>query len=166
MKWNAFIFTNFTWNQLQKSLIYFHEFFREIKFKETCKTWFHDFFCAQPSVEIADILSHWKKNSSNQLFSDFFSKSIAFTKFLQKKVWEKISAISILCCENNIKWSKLFNLISRIFPWNQIQGKVAKLDLTIFPWKQLQIKVVYITWCHDFLHVKNFNEKFMFFPWN
>ena len=29
--------------------------------------------------------SHWKKISSNQLFSDFFSKTIAFTKFLRKK---------------------------------------------------------------------------------
>ena len=26
-----------------------------------------------------------KKNSSNQLFSNFFSKTIAFTKFLRKK---------------------------------------------------------------------------------
>ena len=28
--------------------------------------------------------SHWKYISSNQLFSDFFSKCVAFTKFLQK----------------------------------------------------------------------------------
>ena len=39
-------------------------------------------------VEKREILSHWKKNSSNQLFSDFFSKTIAFTKFLRKSVRE------------------------------------------------------------------------------
>ena len=37
------------------------------------------------SVEKWEILSHWKFFSSNQLFSNFFSKTIAFTKFLRKK---------------------------------------------------------------------------------
>ena len=37
------------------------------------------------SVEKREILSHWKKISSNQLFSNFFSKTIDFTKFLPKK---------------------------------------------------------------------------------
>ena len=37
------------------------------------------------------------KNSSNHLFSNFFSKTIAFTKFLRKK-YERISAISIALC--------------------------------------------------------------------
>ena len=37
------------------------------------------------SVEKWEILSHWKCFSSNQLFSNFFSKTIAFTKFLRKK---------------------------------------------------------------------------------
>ena len=36
-------------------------------------------------VEIAEILSHWKIFSSNNLFCDFFSKTIAFTTFLRKK---------------------------------------------------------------------------------
>ena len=34
-----------------------------------------------------------KKNSSNQLFSDFFSKTIAFTKFLRKKCEREFAAI-------------------------------------------------------------------------
>ena len=37
------------------------------------------------SVEKREILSHWKKISSNHLFSNFYSKTNAFTKFLQKK---------------------------------------------------------------------------------
>ena len=36
------------------------------------------------SVEKREILSHKKKISSNQLFSNFFSKTIVFTKFLWK----------------------------------------------------------------------------------
>ena len=37
------------------------------------------------SVVKREILSHRKKISSNQFFGNFFSKTIAFTKFLQKK---------------------------------------------------------------------------------
>ena len=37
------------------------------------------------SLEKREIPSHWKKNSSNHLFSNFFSKTNAFTKFLRKK---------------------------------------------------------------------------------
>ena len=36
------------------------------------------------SVEKQDILSHQKNISSNQLFSDLFSKTVTFTKFLPK----------------------------------------------------------------------------------
>ena len=42
-------------------------------------------FSSMRSVEKREILSHWKKISSNHLFSNFFSKTIAFTKFLRKK---------------------------------------------------------------------------------
>ena len=35
-------------------------------------------------VEKWKIYSHWKKISSNQLFSNFFSKTVTFTKFLPK----------------------------------------------------------------------------------
>ena len=48
------------------------------------------------TVEKREILPHSKLFSSNQLFSNFFSKTITFTKFLRKNVWEKISAISTL----------------------------------------------------------------------
>ena len=37
------------------------------------------------TAEITEIYCQRKKNSSNQLFSNFFSKTIAFTKFLRKK---------------------------------------------------------------------------------
>ena len=35
-------------------------------------------------VEKGKIYLHWKKLSSNQLFSNFFSKTVTFTKFLPK----------------------------------------------------------------------------------
>ena len=38
------------------------------------------------SVEIAEILSNWKKISSNQLFSNFFSKTVDFTRFLPSEI--------------------------------------------------------------------------------
>ena len=37
------------------------------------------------SVEKQEILSHWKNISWNQLLSNFFSKTVVFTKFLSKK---------------------------------------------------------------------------------
>ena len=36
------------------------------------------------TVEITEIYSHWKNVLSNHLFSNFFSKSVTFTKFLPK----------------------------------------------------------------------------------
>ena len=41
-------------------------------------------------VEKWKIWCHWKSISSNQLFSDLFSKTVAFTKFLPKKCETKI----------------------------------------------------------------------------
>ena len=40
----------------------------------------------QHSVEKREIYSHFKIISSNQLFRIFFSKNVAFTEFLRKKV--------------------------------------------------------------------------------
>ena len=73
--------------------------------------WF--FLFVQPhSVEKREILSHWKKISSNRLFSNFFSKSIAFTKFLRKKC-ERISAISTLYTMSVEKYYKRLSLLLR-----------------------------------------------------
>ena len=41
--------------------------------------------CTVHTVEITEIYSHWKNISSNHLFSNFFSKTVTFTKFLPKK---------------------------------------------------------------------------------
>ena len=41
--------------------------------------------CATHIVEKRVILSHWKKDSSNQVVSKFFSENVTFTKFLRKK---------------------------------------------------------------------------------
>ena len=45
--------------------------------------------CATHIVEKRVILSHWKKDSSNQVVSKFFSENVTFTKFLRKK-WENL----------------------------------------------------------------------------
>ena len=36
------------------------------------------------TVEITEIYSYWKNISSNHLFSNFFRKTVTFTKFLPK----------------------------------------------------------------------------------
>ena len=55
------------------------------------------------SVEKWKIYSHWKKISSNQLFSNFFSKTVTFTRFSPKIVWEWISVKSTLCRLHSVK---------------------------------------------------------------
>ena len=60
--------------------------------KKLLKRCFDEFFtlphavhCALHSVEKREILSQWKKISSNQIFSNFFSKTITFTNILRTK---------------------------------------------------------------------------------
>ena len=66
--------------------------------KNYTENWFHEIFSQRfretnlvvsysqcERVEKQEILYHWKKISSNQLFSNFYSKTNAFTKFLRKK---------------------------------------------------------------------------------
>ena len=64
------------------------------------------------SVEKWKILSHWKKISSNQLFSSFVSKNVVFTKFLSKKCESKFS--QFLHCELSV-WNCSFTIIRRKF---------------------------------------------------
>ena len=45
---------------------------------------FRNFHTALHSVEKREILSHLENISSNQLFSNLFSKTVTFTKFLPK----------------------------------------------------------------------------------
>ena len=74
--------------------------------KKLLKSWFHENFWAR---------SLWKKNSSNYLFSKFFSKSNAFTKYLRKKC-ERISTISTMNFHNVFSTLYLVKtLISRNF---------------------------------------------------
>ena len=59
--------------------------------KEFLNSWFDEMFywCTQCSVEKREIISHWKKISSNQLFS----KQLLLRNFCEK-VWKRISAFS------------------------------------------------------------------------
>ena len=76
--------------------IQFHEKFTFTKLREQCH-----------SVEKREILSHWKKISSNQLFSNFFSKTIAFTKFLRKKCEREFLQFPH-CGEHNVEKTKIY----------------------------------------------------------
>ena len=66
--------------------------------KSTTFKCFHDFFQVSVnsavfpphSVEKWKIWSHWKNISSNQLYSNLFSKNVTFTKFLPKKCETKV----------------------------------------------------------------------------
>ena len=53
-------------------------------------------------------LDHRKKISSNQLFSNFFSKTVTFTKFLPKKY------VSRFFCHSDFTWNHL-QLFSKTF---------------------------------------------------
>ena len=67
-------------------------------------------------MEKREILSHWRKNSSNQLFGNFFSKCIAFTKFLLKK-----------CKREFLQFPNCEFLNSHIFPSNQRKKLLKKI---------------------------------------
>ena len=71
------------------------------------------------SVEKRDIFSHCKKNSSNQLFSNQFSKIIAFTKFLRKR------------CESTVYCGKTRNSLSPKVFFRQISSLVTSLVKTL-----------------------------------
>ena len=77
------------------------------------------------NVEKGEILCHWKKISSNQPFSNFFSKTIAITKSLRKKC-ERISAFSTLCTSWNCMDIAHFSLHSVIVSQNFPQINFAK----------------------------------------
>ena len=48
------------------------------------------FYSPYHSLEKQEIYSHWRIFSSNQLFSNFYSKNVAFTEFLWKKCESKL----------------------------------------------------------------------------
>ena len=72
------------------------------------------------SVERQEILSHWKKISSNQLFSYLFSKPLFLRNFCEK-MWERISEISTLCSAHCGNYG---NLLSRSFGKNFVKVTV------------------------------------------
>ena len=47
------------------------------------------------SVEITEIYSHWKNISWNQLFSNLFSKTVTFTKYLLNKNSRNLHTVSV-----------------------------------------------------------------------
>ena len=101
-------FTNFSVKATSNKLYsHFYEILRENNFKGSCINQFHEIFCKNNNKKklyshFHEILrennlkevvhvekrqnSHRKNISSNQLFSDFISKNVAFTKFLPKDV--------------------------------------------------------------------------------
>ena len=75
--------------KLEISILYLNfklsatQILREINFKESRRSKTH-------SVIKWKIYSHWKNISSNHLFSNFFSKTVAFMKFLPKMCESKV----------------------------------------------------------------------------
>ena len=62
-------------------------------------------------VVISEIYSHWKNISSNHLFSNFFSKHVAFTKFLPKMRESKFPKLPHCECHTflaKISWKQRF----------------------------------------------------------
>ena len=71
-------------------------------------------------VEKWEILSHWKKISSNQLFSNFFSKTIVFTKFLRKKCEREFLQFPHCAMWNSISLKKIRQINSyQILSWKR-----------------------------------------------
>ena len=71
-------------NYIQKRLYLVKKWIWRI-FSKTCEKNTSFFLCTFHNVEKWKIYSHWENISSNQLFIDFFSKNVAFTKILPKK---------------------------------------------------------------------------------
>ena len=61
---------------------------QKVKWQEKGLTKKLGYVCKYHTVEILEIYSHRKKNSSNQLLSNFFSKIVPLTRFLPKKEWD------------------------------------------------------------------------------
>ena len=103
-----------------------------------CTSRFHEIFAEElwkHSVEKREILSHWKKISSNQLFSNFFSKTIAFTKFLRKKCEREFLQFphyDLYFFVNVSMFSNLSFMFWRIFHYEK-----TKVDLTQIWYKKV-----------------------------
>ena len=126
---------------------YFSRFFYSLDLREQCeknkkitltRMYILCYFCKKKkkvaifkmpsSVEISEILSYRKNITWNQLFSNLFSKTVAFTKFLSKKC-EKISEISTLCSVPS------HHLIFAKISWNQqylLNNKYSWFDEIFF----------------------------------
>ena len=108
---NIFLSVNWSW---QIIIVVAHLPNDVIDHFEICKileTFYHLFYkLVHHSVEKWKIYSHWRKISSNQLFSNFFSKTVTFTKFLSKK------------CEREFL----------VFPHSLTVWKLHKFSLTLF----------------------------------
>ena len=85
-------------------------FYYYISFCAVC--WFHEFFYGnlQHSVEKREILSHQKKISSNQLFTNFFSETVTFTKSLPKCVRENSRNFHTVSSYQKFRQIKYWNL--------------------------------------------------------
>ena len=98
---------NILWNQFY---VVFTEFILK---KVICmyKNFVHS--AVHRSVEKREIISHWKKISSNQPFSNFFSKTIAFTKCLQKSV-----RVNFYNFHTVHGWVITYQIGRKMFSWN------------------------------------------------
>ena len=100
----VFFSNNFTkiLHELIQEPFWFHEIFFRTKNKTKMFVLVsRNFLQIRHSVEKCEILSHRKNISWNQLFSNLFSKTIAFTKFLSKKYERQFSHCELQCVEKS-----------------------------------------------------------------
>ena len=82
------------------------------------------------SVVISEIYSHWKNNSSNHLFSNFFSKHVTFAKYLPKMRESKFPKLPY--CE-----TRCLKLITQLNCVRYVAPSILKINI----WS-----------CHDVFH--------------
>ena len=106
-------------NYIQKKALFSEKVNLTDFFKNLWKEYFF-FLCTFHNVEKWKIYSHWENISSNQLFSDFFSKNVAFTKILPKSTRSAVCAVwshvTLNCPHmNNSQWNSRFSSLSPHF---------------------------------------------------
>ena len=104
-----------------------------------------------------DKLTHQRNISSNQPFSNLFSKTVTFTKFLPK-MRERIPIISAVWhCDCVIIWN-IFPIWS--FSWNHFTKELNSLVLKLV-WRKLQKQA-----CHMYiLFASKYQIEFLIIDW-
>ena len=75
-------------------------------------------------------IDHAQKNSWNQLFSNFYSENVTFTKFLQKCVWDWVNLLSPKKISSNQLSSNFFS--KNVTTFTKFLQKCVRLNSSNF----------------------------------